>query len=381
MALCQQSDYVSDLQSKLRQQCNLLPCETFSTSAGIWGECSKTCGGGQRVRSFKCLSSRGYTAARLRCTDTPTTVETCNTNVCGEHYYTTSPFSGCSARCDGGIKERTVTCVDKDGAAVDDSLCAALVKPVASKVCNTKACVIAVWKVGQWSACPATCGGMRERTTNCQYASCCVAARKRPHLHEHTQYCCVCSVLDAFHCCRYADGSPVAAADTASACPAAAPSPTEACEPCSFCEDDTQNQGCSGQGICTDEMCMCEPPFGGPTCAVDLSTCASGVKDSRNQCCESGVTDLAGVCCAASGSSAPVLDGLGQCCARGSIDACGVCGGNALVVDIQNICCPVRVEGMEAKGRRGRGRFCESGRTRAEARQLTKCWHAGLAGT
>jgi hypothetical protein len=64
----------------------------------------------------------------------------CNTNPC-VYRWITEQFSECSAKCDGGIRTRIVTCVNASGAPVAESNCEDLRKPEDTEQCNTRPCV------------------------------------------------------------------------------------------------------------------------------------------------------------------------------------------------------------------------------------------------
>lgn len=73
---------MEDLTLLLKQQCNQVPCETYTTSAGPWSDCSQPCGGaGVRTRTIQCFSSAGYAASWSHCSDKPAASETCNPQV------------------------------------------------------------------------------------------------------------------------------------------------------------------------------------------------------------------------------------------------------------------------------------------------------------
>ena len=73
-------------------------------------------------------------------------------------------------------------------------------------------------------------------------------------------------------------GSVLDADAAATRCP---PPPVleQACEPCPFCDDPTQNENCNGHGTCKDNQCECSDTWTGRTCGVDGALCASGVLD------------------------------------------------------------------------------------------------------
>ena len=129
-------------------------------------------------------------------------------------------------------------------------------------------------------------------------------------------------------------------------CPVA-PDQVQACEPCSFCEDDSLNRGCSDRGICKDGVCDCANPWLGRICLVNKEQCPSGVKDKRGECCPSGVlskqnSSMRGLCCPKAGNITPITDATGTCCDAGAVDACGVCGGMGFALDVAGVCCKAR---------------------------------------
>lgn len=78
-------------------------------------------------------------------------------------------WSACSATC-GGVRTRTVSCVDNAGGLLAEIYCSGP-KPVTEQACSA-ACpvdppVIGSWWVGAWSACSSTCGGVQTRTVSC----------------------------------------------------------------------------------------------------------------------------------------------------------------------------------------------------------------------
>ena len=139
--------------------------------------------------------------------------------------------------------------------------------------------------------------------------------------------------------CRYESGNPVADVDIDAMCQIK-PETVIACASCGFCEDYVQNAGCSGNGKCKDNVCICDSGFSGSICDMEFD-CASGVLGLDRACCDSGVVDTSGTCCIGTSDNTPVQDADGDCCASGLLDACGVCDGSALYVDVLGVCCPV----------------------------------------
>ena len=333
----------------LTQACNSRPCETFAVVVGAWSQCDATCGGGVRTRNFGCVSSLGYSAAAVKCTEAMKanslpSFENCNLQSCAAYIFvyrcgvacsasactplsprkrlhctdarlTCSAFGPCSASCGSGVRTRVVKCVDSaSGAETDSAQCDALGDQLElSQTCNTQPCTSYMWSVGAWEPCSAACGGIK-----------------------HRQLACV----DA------ATGTAAAAL----LCSALSPVTQSSCEPCPFCADLSQNKGCSGNGACTDGKCVCNAGYGGSICAIASLSCASGVLDASKACCQSGVLDNDRACCAASGTANPILDKYGKCCSGGAIDACGVCGGKGKGLDATGVCCEVRSESALATG-------------------------------
>ena len=163
----------------LAQQCNLLPCETFSFVKSEWKPCSQTCGTGYTTRRLTCFSSYGYavSASQCECTDGDCdTFKTCKTNACEEPYHTFSGYSACSVACGGGVKSRTATCNNPDGTVAAASVCedARLIDERAEVACNTVTCKADsfIWRTGAWSTCtPLACGGTRTREVTCRCVS------------------------------------------------------------------------------------------------------------------------------------------------------------------------------------------------------------------
>eukprot|EP01127_Copromyxa_protea_P017750 TRINITY_DN5457_c0_g1_i1.p1 TRINITY_DN5457_c0_g1~~TRINITY_DN5457_c0_g1_i1.p1 ORF type:complete len:488 (-),score=87.74 TRINITY_DN5457_c0_g1_i1:67-1530(-) len=91
--------------------CNVVKCENGPVDCswnawGPWGECSKTCGGGTYRRS---RTSNAPQNGGDDCDGGPDDTGRCNTQDCPADctWGAWSPFSDCSAKCDGGIQTRT----------------------------------------------------------------------------------------------------------------------------------------------------------------------------------------------------------------------------------------------------------------------------------
>ena len=245
----------------------------------------------------------------------PRRSELCSGNACEASSYRTGPWQACNATCGGGIAQREVTCYESDGVgglrvAASGSACANVERPADVRPCNTAPCETTLWEVEGWGQCDAKCGGRRRRTATCKCAICTVlTCLGRTHL-----YVSICrsgsahcdaygwknvlqqslSVLSiCFQLCRSSKGAAISAAERVQKCPKA-PAVEEACEPCSFCDDPTQNENCNNHGVCQKNKCECEGSWKGRTCSVDASACSSGVRDvDRAQSTQSLLTCLA----------------------------------------------------------------------------------------
>lgn len=305
MEKCSEYAAITDLSELLSTACNSQPCESFKATQ-VTSECTRPCGGGKRVRSVTCTSSLGYAADRTKCPGSAAgTVEACNEQLCPELYWAAFGWERCSATCDGGVSERLVVCLSREGLVVEAGGCAGAA-PLAKRRCNTQPCEYATWRATPFTECSSACGGIRTRRVEC------VAS----------------------------DGSAVPRIEAAARCPALKPANFEGCRACPFCDDPQQNEDCSRQGTCANEKCVCREGWTGVTCAVP-SSCFSRVLGVYSQCCASGVLNFSGVCCEQVGDARPSLDANGECCAA-AVDACGVCGGKGKYVDNLYACCEVR---------------------------------------
>ena len=156
----------------------------------------------------------------------------------------------------------------------------------------------------------------------------------------NTQTCCP-SLMSSCLLCRDVKTGAIAE----SQCNEAKRLPAEqACKPCAtFCDDVERSRNCNDHGTCADEKCQCEDGWAGTTCAVSTQSCASGKRDDSGACCQSGVLDTSGKCCKRTGLQLPVLDWEGACCQDGFLDKCGICGGTGFAVDMEGVCCEVRL--------------------------------------
>lgn len=76
------------------------------------------------------------------------------------YYWKLGDWSACSATCDGGIQQREPICIESVKGIVDDELCWSSAEndlpDKKVRVCNNVPCP-AHWWVGPWQLCPVTC--------------------------------------------------------------------------------------------------------------------------------------------------------------------------------------------------------------------------------
>jgi thrombospondin motif-containing protein 9 len=183
----------------------------FNYGASPWGQCSVSCGKGDRIRAVFCVSTSGRTSEE-NCANVPKmpSSEACSASACGDDTQqttqpaptsagstasttsagtTTSPnvanptvwtasavsavwvaegWSSCSATCGGGSQQRKVYCSDGRGPTSNEAACLSA-KPTSEQICNTAACLSYEWNANSWGTCSVTCGtGTQSRIVKCQ---------------------------------------------------------------------------------------------------------------------------------------------------------------------------------------------------------------------
>jgi len=133
-----------DIQTKT---CNSNTCkEEVSWSRwGSWSSCSSSCGKGNRERQRSCSSPNTANTVILRvvprrlstCVGETTQVEECRSRVlCNsgrrKKWSSWSSFSSCSSTCNGGIRQRTRTCIGDRGECFGS--------PTDTQLCGTRNC-------------------------------------------------------------------------------------------------------------------------------------------------------------------------------------------------------------------------------------------------
>jgi hypothetical protein len=143
------------------------------------GACGPVCSGHGALAGGLCNCVPGYTGAAcetpvaLDCGANGTNVNgtcVCQPGYAGSHCqirlnntWAVSAFGTCSVACGGGIRSRSIRCMNPAGQVVEDALCPDP-RPATAEACNTHACPAPEWMAGQWSACG---GGVQTRTVSC----------------------------------------------------------------------------------------------------------------------------------------------------------------------------------------------------------------------
>ncbi|XP_058843229.1 papilin-like isoform X1 [Acipenser ruthenus] len=161
---------------------------------GSWAECSKECGAGYQSRLVFCtIDNEAYSDYLCASRPRPVSNRTCNLQPCPQtkrmaylyqaqvwmrtehlssrvYSWKMGEWSACSATCDGGTQTRSVFCLTQDSAGsrvADESQCAAFsARPHSQQACSLRHC--AAWSARGWSECSETCGeGEQTRSVVC----------------------------------------------------------------------------------------------------------------------------------------------------------------------------------------------------------------------
>ncbi len=138
--------------------CNEQGCPTW-TEWTSWTECSRSCGGGRRVRLRECKLPEDLPrqVLALFCPGDEKIIEACNTERCPT-VDEWSEWGQCSKSCGGGTRTRVRECVgfrDPDGNRCNTDL-------EETEACNEQNCP--VWtEWTEWTSCTQTCGGGTRR--------------------------------------------------------------------------------------------------------------------------------------------------------------------------------------------------------------------------
>uniref|UniRef100_A0A673HYE0 A disintegrin and metalloproteinase with thrombospondin motifs 20-like n=1 Tax=Sinocyclocheilus rhinocerous TaxID=307959 RepID=A0A673HYE0_9TELE len=150
------------------KSCDSGPCPHWNY--GVWGQCSPSCGGGQRTRLVVCQRPSGQRLNEHSCDalDKPADVEQCNGQPCAAAAsWHRRAWKPCSVSCGKGIKERQIVCVDQNQTQIQEHSCAHLIPPRTQKACRAGPCPS--WRANRWRGCSASCGaGLQSREVFCR---------------------------------------------------------------------------------------------------------------------------------------------------------------------------------------------------------------------
>lgn len=143
------------------------------SSWGTWSPCSKSCGGGKKVRSRQCFPKSGG------CEGQDIQTKICNPDVCkgSDSWSAWSSWSGCSVTCGAGVRSRRRSCSSSSSVANSVGLRGGQGCPGegreqkqcrSTKLCNRgKRKEWTSW--GEFGACSSSCiGGIRQRRRECK---------------------------------------------------------------------------------------------------------------------------------------------------------------------------------------------------------------------
>ncbi|KAJ8005919.1 hypothetical protein DPEC_G00122890 [Dallia pectoralis] len=142
---------------------------------GAWSDCSTSCGIGEQLQPIRCFELEVGVVDESFC-DPLTRREDrhrrCKNMDCPARWWV-GGWLPCTASCgSAGLRKRTVICVrtvSGEERVLHPGDCRQLLKPKPVVPCNRELPCGPEWAVGNWSACPVSCGGaVRTRTVTCR---------------------------------------------------------------------------------------------------------------------------------------------------------------------------------------------------------------------
>ncbi|NXJ63832.1 HMCN1 protein, partial [Rostratula benghalensis] len=152
------------------RSCHNKPCPVDGSWSewGLWEECSKSCGQGNRTRTRTCSNPPAQHSGKP-CDGSAVDSVMCNIRPCpvGGEWSSWLPWAPCSETCGKGTQTRLRLC-NNPPPAHGGSYCEG--SDAQMQVCNKRRCPVdgkwATWS--SWSACTVSCGGgSRQRTRHC----------------------------------------------------------------------------------------------------------------------------------------------------------------------------------------------------------------------
>ncbi|XP_054468557.1 A disintegrin and metalloproteinase with thrombospondin motifs 7 [Anoplopoma fimbria] len=154
---------------------NDIAASVFFWKYGLWTECSVTCGAGVQRQIVHCVEKTTGIVEQHFCdplTRPDHNQTSCNKDPCPAIWWV-GEWQKCSATCgSSGLTNRTVLCIQavsaEEQAALQPSKCEHIPKPESLSSCNTHIPCPADWTTSSWSKCSLTCGsGVRRRNITC----------------------------------------------------------------------------------------------------------------------------------------------------------------------------------------------------------------------
>ncbi|XP_033486759.2 A disintegrin and metalloproteinase with thrombospondin motifs 7 [Epinephelus lanceolatus] len=154
---------------------NDIPASVFFWKYGSWTECSVTCGTGVQRQIVHCVEKTTGIVEEHLCdplTRPDDNQTSCDKDPCPAIWWV-GEWQKCSASCgSSGQTKRTVLCIQavstEEQKALQPSECEHIPKPESLSSCNTHIPCPADWTRGNWSKCSLTCGGgVRRRNVTC----------------------------------------------------------------------------------------------------------------------------------------------------------------------------------------------------------------------
>ena len=123
---------------------------TYAYQVGEWSSCNVTCGAGYIERPLNCVRSDSMLVDIGLCAGNPVpdTLDTCSELSGCTYAWSTSDWGDCSNTCGYGDRGRIVSCLRADNTVVDESFCSSMGKPSSQESCRGTATCEAFCGVG-----------------------------------------------------------------------------------------------------------------------------------------------------------------------------------------------------------------------------------------